>query len=283
MIVYHLSSGSVRTLRIGIVQNETDKSNKVARTLRGLLAEEGFSFESKSPDIVISVGGDGTLLSAFHRYAHLLDQIRFIGVHTGHLGFYTDWREYNLKELVESLKTDEGESIDYPLLDVELFYNNTDISSHFLALNESTIKRVDGTLVCDVYIRDEHFERFRGDGVCVSTPTGSTGYNKSVGGAVLHPRLEALQLTEMASLNNRIFRTLSSPLVIAQDEWIKIRPIDTKDFTLSIDQLVTSETHVKEIRYRIADERIRFARYQHTHFWNRVEDSFLGAKKRNEN
>lgn len=250
--------------------------------LKQMLKQENFSLDEKDPDIVISVGGDGTLLSAFHRYAHMLHQVRFIGVHTGHLGFYTDWREFNLDELVKSLKEDSGEHIEYPLLDVELVYKNKERSSHFLALNESTIKRVDGTLVCDIFIRDEHFERFRGDGLCISTPTGSTGYNKSIGGAVLHPRLEALQLTEMASLNNRVFRTLSSPMVIAPDEWIKMRPIDTEHFTLSIDQLVTKETEVEEVRYRIANERIRFAQYQHTHFWDRVEDAFLGDRKQYE-
>jgi NAD+ kinase len=265
-----------------MVYNTTEKSKVVMERLKKMLLEAGFSLDEKHPDIIISVGGDGTLLSAFHRYAHLLDHVRFIGVHTGHLGFYTDWREFNLEELVESLKEDKGEYIQYPLLDVELIYKNKEQTSHFLALNESTIKRVDGTLVCDIYVRDEHFERFRGDGVCISTPTGSTGYNKSVGGAVLHPRLEALQLTEMASLNNRVFRTLSSPMVIAPDEWIKVRPIETDHFTLSIDQLVTKETEVVELRYKIANERIRFAQYQHTHFWDRVEDAFLGARKQDE-
>lgn len=266
-------------VKISLVYNDTEKSNQVRQTLSKMLLEQGLEINDKNPNIVISIGGDGTLLSAFHRYAHMLDHVRFIGVHTGHLGFYTDWREFNLEELVESLKKDKGEFIQYPLLDVEVVYKRREKSSHFLALNESTIKRVDGTLVCDVYVRDEHFERFRGDGICMSTPTGSTGYNKSIGGAVLHPRLEALQLTEMASLNNRVFRTLSSPMIIAPDEWIKIKPIETKDFTLTIDQLVTSETQVEELRYRIADERIRFAQYQHTHFWDRVEDAFLGAKK----
>lgn len=247
--------------------------------LKKMIIKAGLTLDDMKPDIVISIGGDGTLLSAFHRYAHALNRVRFIGVHTGHLGFYTDWREFNLDELVESLKKDNGEYIQYPLLDVRVSYKNKEQSSHFLALNESTIKRADGTLVCDVFVRDEHFERFRGDGICVSTPTGSTGYNKSIGGAVLHPRLEALQLTEIASLNNRVFRTLSSPMIIAPDEWIKIRPIDTTEFILAIDQLVTTELEVEELQYRIADERIRFARYQHTHFWNRVEDAFLGAKK----
>ncbi len=265
-------------VNIAIVHNVTEESKKVAKKLTTMLQKEAFNLVTSFPDIVISVGGDGTLLSAFHRYAHMLDSVRFIGVHTGHLGFYTDWREYSLDELVSSLKQDTGESVEYPLLDVEVKYRNGNEIKHFLALNEATIKRVDGTFVGDVYIREEQFERFRGDGLCVSTPTGSTGYNKSIGGAVLHPRLEALQLTEIASLNNRIFRTLSSPMVIAPDEWIKIKPIETDDFSLTIDQFVSNEEGVEHLEFRIAKERIRFACYQHTHFWNRVEDAFLGAK-----
>ena len=62
-------------------------------------------------------------------------------------------------------------------------------------------------MVADIIINHVPFERFRGDGVTVSTPTGSTAYNKSLGGAVLHPTIEALQLTEIASLNNRVYRT----------------------------------------------------------------------------
>ncbi|EXJ22882.1 NAD kinase [Alkalibacterium sp. AK22] len=266
-------------MRIALVHNYTNGSLKVSDKLKALLLNEQFTMVSTDPNIVISVGGDGTLLSAFHRYAHLLDQVRFIGVHTGHLGFYTDWREYNIDELVSSLKNDTGEFIQYPLLDVELVYTDTKKSKHFLALNESTIKQPNGTLVCDVFIKEEHFERFRGDGLCVSTPTGSTGYNKSVGGAVLHPRLEALQLTEMASLNNRIFRTLSSPMIIAPDEWIRLKPVGVDKISLTIDQLVSEENDIDHIRMKIADERIRFARYQHTHFWNRVEDAFIGAKQ----
>lgn len=270
-------------MKIAIVHNNTTESLIVTQELRELLFQTNLEVVKHKPDIIISVGGDGTLLSAFHRFAHLLDSVRFIGVHTGHLGFYTDWRQYNLTELVESLKNDNGEYIHYPLLDVEVSYKNKNKSKHFLALNESIVKIADGTLVCDIYIKEAHFERFRGDGLCISTPTGSTGYNKSIGGAVLHPRLEALQLTEIASLNNRIYRTLSSPMVIAPDEWIKIKPMDTTNFTLTIDQLVSSETEVDYIRFQIAKERIRFAQYQHTHFWDRVEDAFLGAKTNDEN
>ena len=268
-------------MRVTIISNQSEKSKQVSKSLEDLLQEEGVVINGLAPDIVISVGGDGTLLSAFHRYAHILDQVRFIGVHTGHLGFYTDWREFNLADLVDQIKNDKQEAEEYPLLDVRISYQNGQEAKHYLALNESILKLMDKTLVCDLFIRDEFFERFRGDGLCVSTPTGSTGYNKSVGGAVLHPSLEALQITEIASLNNRVFRTLSSPIVISPNEWITLKPINTSSITLMVDQLVSEEENVAEVKLKIAKERISFARYDHTHFWDRVENAFLGVKKQN--
>lgn len=269
-------------MKIATIHNNTKRSVALAEELKILCLNNGLELDTRSPDVIITVGGDGTLLSAFHRYAHILDRVRFVGIHTGHLGFYTDWRDYELEELVNSLVHDEGKSVSYPLLDVKATYQNGDDPSHFLALNESIMKRVDGTMVCDVFVKDELFERFRGDGICISTPTGSTGYNKSIGGAVIHPRLEAIQLTEIASLNNRVFRTLSAPLIIAPDEWIRIKPVSTDGFILTIDQLTSSEKNIVELHYRIAKERIHFAKYRHTHFWSRVEDAFIGAKNKYE-
>ena len=265
-------------MKVAIQNNDKPVSVEVANKLTHLLKEENIEINQTNPDILITIGGDGTLLSGFHRYAHQLDSIRFIGVHTGLLGFYTDWREYELESLVESLKHDDGESVSYPLLDVTVVYEGDRAENNFLALNESTVQKVGGTLVSDVYIDDVHFERFRGDGICVSTPTGSTGYSKSVGGAVLHPRIEALQLSEIASINNRVYRTLSSPLVIAKDEEIIIKAINSDELLLTMDHITTRETSVKEVHLKIADESIRFARYRHLNFWDRVSESFIGEK-----
>src|SRR5699024_8174285 len=161
-----------------------------------------------------------------------LDAFRFIGVHTGHLGFYTDWREFELEPLVDSIKKDDGEYVASPLLDVSVTYDGNRQANTFLALTEATIQTVGGTMVSDVYIDRQHCERLRGDGICVSTPTGSTGYSKSIGGAVLHPGLKALQMTETASLNNRGYRTLSSPLIIAEDEVINLDLLESQDLLL---------------------------------------------------
>ncbi|MFD0896647.1 NAD kinase [Loigolactobacillus binensis] len=267
-------------MRITVFHNSNAKSVHVAANLAAKLRQQGFSVVKDNPDIVITVGGDGTLLSAFHEYAHMLDKVRFVGVHTGHLGFYTDWRDYELDELVESLRHDDNQKISYPLLDVGVRYADDNSTVHYLALNEATLKRFPATMVTDVYISDELFESFRGDGLCVSTPTGSTAYNKSVGGAVLNPQLEAIQLAEIASINNRVFRTLGSAIVISKDEWIDVYPEPrAMDYEMTVDRFAPKQRPIKAIRYRIAKERISFARYRHMHFWNRVEDAFIGEKQ----
>ena len=58
------------------------------------------------------------------------------------------------------------------------------------------------------FINENHFETFRGDGMIISTPTGSTAYNKSVSGAVVDPLIPCMQVSELASLNNNNYRTL---------------------------------------------------------------------------
>ena len=264
-------------MKVAIVNNPKTQSLAVKEKILELFLERGILLDQDQPDIVISIGGDGTLLHAFHAYQDQLDRVRFIGLHTGHLGFYTDWKDNQVAELVDAISRDQGEHVSYPLLEVRLVHSDG-LSSRRLALNESAIRRYEGTMTCEVYIRDELFEVFRGDGLCVSTPTGSTGLNKSLGGAVVHPRLPTLQLTEIASLNNRVFRTLSSSMLIAPDEWIVLRPGDGEisGVYLFVDQYSAPLEEVKQIEFRIAEERIHFARYRHLHFWNRVKTSFIG-------
>ncbi|MEO1773110.1 NAD kinase [Candidatus Enterococcus ferrettii] len=262
-------------LKIGIIHNNEAKSLKVYEDLLLLLAKNNdFAIVERDPELVITIGGDGTLLSAFHRYSHKLDTVRFLGVHTGHLGFYTDWRDYELEEMVNSLCSDRDKSVSYPLLDVVVNFEDGR-HKHFLAMNESTVRKGNRTMVADVYIKDELFERFRGDGLSISTPTGSTAYNKSVGGAVVHPSISAMQLAEIASLNNRVFRTLGSPSIIGPAEWIEIFLNTDGKHMVTIDQLDVSGGGIRSIQYKIAEERIHFASYKHMHFWHRVKDAFI--------
>ncbi|MCP0887744.1 NAD kinase [Ligilactobacillus sp. WILCCON 0076] len=267
-------------MRIAIFANNERKTQIVKEKLKRKFIERHFILDEESPQVVVTIGGDGTLLSAFHYYRKQLKTIRFVGVHTGHLGFYTDWRDDEIDDLIISLQSDNGQSVSYPLLDVLVHYANQPKPQRYLALNESTLKRSSSTMVTDVYVGGELFERFRGDGLCVSTPTGSTGYNKSIGGAVVHPDMEVMQLTEIGSINNRVFRTLSSPMIVSPNDWITLKPMlsreDKRDLLLTIDSNSYHNLGITQIRYKVAKERISFAKYRHTHFWHRVQDAFIG-------
>ncbi len=124
------------------------------------------------------------------------------------------------------------------------------------------------TLVVDVNLRGKHFERFRGDGLCVSTPSGSTAYNKALGGALIHPSLEAMQITEIASINNRVFRTVGSPLVLPKHHTCLISPVNHDTIRMTIDHVSIKHKNVNSIQYRVANEKVRFARFRPFPFWN---------------
>ncbi|HGD5017968.1 TPA: NAD kinase [Streptococcus agalactiae] len=266
-----------RATRVAIIANGKYQSKRVASKLFAAFKHDpDFYLSKKDPDIVISIGGDGMLLSAFHMYEKQLDKVRFVGVHTGHLGFYTDYRDFEVDTLINNLKNDKGEQISYPILKVTITLEDGRII-RARALNESTIKRIEKTMVADVVINQVVFERFRGDGILVSTPTGSTAYNKSLGGAVLHPTIEALQLTEISSLNNRVYRTLGSSVIIPKKDAIEIVPKRVGVYTISIDNKTVHYKNVTKIEYSIDEKSINFvSTSSHTSFWERVNDAFIG-------
>ena len=263
--------------RIAIVSNGKYQSRRVASKLFATFREDKkFYLSKKEPDVVISIGGDGMLLSAFHMYETNLDKVRFVGIHTGHLGFYTDYRDFEVEKLIENLRIDTGRKASYPILKAKITLDSGRIVKA-RALNEITIKRIEKTMVADVVIDNVKLERFRGDGISVSTPTGSTAYNKSLGGAVLHPTMEALQLTEISSLNNRVYRTLGSSVIVPKKDKIEIIPKRQGVYTISIDNKTMHYKNVSKIEYCIDNKKISFvATPFHTSFWERVTDAFIG-------
>ncbi|MBP6171209.1 MAG: NAD kinase [Streptococcus sp.] len=262
--------------KVALLASRNPKSEVVSKELWKRLREENFILTPKNPDIVISIGGDGMLLSAFHKYEKLIDRVRFVGIHTGHLGFYTDYRDFEVENLVENLKLDTGARVSYPILNVKVKMTDGRIVE-MKALNEATIKRLSKTMVADIIINNVPFERFRGDGISVSTPTGSTAYNKSLGGAVLHPTIEAMQIAEVASLNNRVYRTLGSSIVVPKKDKIVIEPKHSDRYSIAVDNKTIIYDNIDCIEYQIDNSKIHFvASPSHTSFWNRVKDAFIG-------
>ncbi|MDM5316760.1 NAD kinase [Fictibacillus sp. b24] len=263
-------------MKFAIISKGDSKSNILTGKIRSYLEEFELVYEEKEPEIVITVGGDGTLLHAFHHYVHRIDKTAFVGVHTGHLGFFADWLPEEVEKLVIHIAKTPFQIVEYPLLEVTVRYIDGIDEKRYLAVNECTVKSVEGSLVMDVEIKGERFETFRGDGLCISTPSGSTAYNKALGGAIIHPSLASIQLSEMASINNRVFRTIGSPLVLPQHHTCILKPVNDVDFNITIDHRFLVQKKVKSIQYRVAEEKIRFARFRPFPFWKRVKESFVG-------
>jgi NAD+ kinase len=264
-------------MKFAVISRGDPLSNRIKAELMEYLSHYQWVENENHPSLVISVGGDGTMLEAFHRYKHLLSDVAFVGVHTGRLGFYADWRPEEIKDLVQSITDATGQTryVSYPLVEVTLVETEGKMS-RYLALNECTVKTMEGPLVMTLIVNGDPFETFRGDGLCISTPSGSTAYNKSLGGAIVHPSLASIQITEMASINNRVYRTIGSSLILPAHHTCQLKPQNDVAYQVTVDHLTLNKKEVNVIELKVAKERVRFARYRPFPFWKRVRESFIG-------
>ncbi|MCD5324671.1 MULTISPECIES: NAD kinase [Pontibacillus] len=266
-------------MKFAILSKGDSASDEFLSKMKNYLTEFNLELDHDEPDLVISIGGDGTLLEAFHTYIHRLEETAFIGVHTGHLGFYADWMPKELEKLIIEIARTPFQVVEYPLLEIIIRPKGDQPEDKYLALNECSVKTAEGSVVLDVEIKGEHFETFRGDGLCISTPSGSTAYNKALGGAIIHPSLEAIQIAEMASINNRVFRTIGSPLILPKHHTAMLKPQNDKSFMITLDHITRKYSDVKSIQCRVAKEKVRFARFRPFPFWKRVHDSFIADER----
>ncbi|MDL2212052.1 NAD kinase [Erysipelotrichaceae bacterium OttesenSCG-928-M19] len=254
-----------------------DLSIKVATKIKKRLLEASFEFNEEAPDLVISVGGDGTMLKAIHNYLDLTDEVSFCGIHTGTLGFYTDFLVSEIDDLVDKIIAQEYYEIAFNMLEVTINYDSK--TKVLYALNEARLENNQHTQVMDVFVNDRYFETFRGNGLNFSTPTGSTGYNKSLGGAIVHPKTKAMQMCEIASINNIAYRALGSPLILDQSHKVTLNLHGRNGAILGYDSysidLEASCQELAEITFQLSDKMVKFARFKTLAFMDRVKKNFI--------
>ncbi len=181
--------------------------------------ESNSNLNYDEPRFVLSLGGDGNFIGACRRFAGKNAYI--FGVHTGHLGFLTD---VTLDELGGFLaRFFEG---DYKVESVRLlearFKKDSKITFKH-AFNDVVFmrKKVKSTAHIDAYFEGEHFNSYYGDGVIVSSAMGSTAYNMSAGGAIIHPSADVFALTPVCSHS-----LTQRPLVLPSDFRVEFRSND---------------------------------------------------------
>jgi len=183
-------------------------------------------------DMVLVLGGDGTLIGMADCIAEAGSGIPILGVNFGSLGFLT---EVTLPELYRSLEhaLNGRAHVEERMMLRAITTSGGDVRTRSLALNDAVVTKTARSRMLDlsVYVGDEFVTRVRADGLIIATPTGSTAYNLSAGGPIVQPNMDALIITPIAphTLTNR-------PIVLPGSSIVRVQPtMDARDeivFTL---------------------------------------------------
>jgi NAD+ kinase len=169
-------------------------------------------FESKSCDMAIVLGGDGTILRGLDHFREL--NVPVLGVNTGHLGFLASAEKAGLEETIARISEGDYYIDTTPVLRAE-FPSGQIIT----AVNDFSINRsmMGGILYFNLYVNNIKVARMAGDGLVISTPFGSTAYSLSCGGPILDPGLPAILVVPISphSLSLR-------PLVVSDDSCVSV-------------------------------------------------------------
>lgn len=229
--------------------------------------------EPKQPKVVISIGGDGTILRSIHENLNHIDDITIFGVMTGHLGFFMDFKEEMIDEMIDSIENKTYNVHTFSLAEATLYQR--DAKHEFLALNEFQLVKSHRVVAFDVYIDNRKFETFRGNGLCFSTPGGSTGMNKSLGGAIVDPLLESIQMTELASINSNAYRTIGSPMILSKGRKLTLETHEPVDLDFTYDHLMHSFEGVTKLTVKLSNKKIKIAYIKDNPFFERVRKAFI--------
>ncbi|QIK69094.1 NAD kinase [Erysipelothrix sp. HDW6C] len=246
--------------RFTTVNRGDSESQRICLHIKNELSHAGFTYDAANPELVVCVGGDGTLLKAFHEYLNLVDNVAFVGIHTGTLGFSTDYTQDQVDSFIHDV-IHNTPTIDEKRI-LEVMCTNTHKTQHFMALNEVRVENIVKTQAMDIFINDQHFETFRGNGVCISGQYGSTAYNRSIGGAVIYPGLDLLQMTEISGIHHRHARSLGSPLVMNPEAKITLKHESFDHALLCYDHLHIHLDNIHTITIKNSDQTMKFARFK---------------------
>ena len=168
-------------------------------------------------DLIVVVGGDGSLLSAARMAIQV--NVPVIGINRGRLGFLTDILPHELEVRLGAVLAGKYHQENRFLLHARIHDEET-VYFEGDALNDVVLSRGNEThlIAFDVYVDNQFVSHYRSDGLILATPTGSTAYALSAGGPIMHPQLNAIVMVPMFShsLNTR-------PLVIDGKSTVELR------------------------------------------------------------
>ncbi|WP_395049112.1 NAD kinase [Flavobacterium sp.] len=191
---------------------------------------------NSSFDMLISIGGDGTILKA----ATLVRDsgVPILGINAGRLGFLATVQKENIPKFMQFIIDKKYSISKRTLLNLSCSPDNEAIQDINFALNEISVSRKDTTsmITIETYLNNEYLNSYWADGLIIATPTGSTGYSMSCGGPILTPNARSVVITPIAphNLNAR-------PLVVTDETEIRLKVSGRDDhYLVSLDSRIIS-------------------------------------------
>lgn len=215
---------------------ETDFFNQQVVSGESYSKVEKFSKLDSSFDLLVSIGGDGTILRAITYVRDL--GIPIVGINTGRLGFLATIQNDEIENAINQVLKGHYKISERSLLCVTTTPNNKDLTETNFALNEITVSRKNTTSMITVstHLDGEYLTSYWADGLILSTPTGSTGYSMSCGGPVITPDAKNFVLTPIAPHN-----LSARPLVIPDKTSVQLKVEGREDqFLMSLDSRIVT-------------------------------------------
>lgn len=225
-------------------------------------------------DFNVVIGGDGTFIKAVHESN--FSTVPFLGINTGKLGFYNDIKPEDVKSAIERLKDKKYILNELKVIECQIVTKDGDFL--YKSINEIVIKSKSTSIIkFDLYVDDMRLQKFAGDGMIFSTPSGSTAYNLSSGGAIVYQNINAFQITPLAPIKSSIYKSLDKSVVVPKNTKIKLLTEDLKDdeFLIGIDGIECKHSDIKSINIQLSKDSINKIVFDEKWFWKNIRDKFI--------
>jgi NAD+ kinase len=262
---------------INITENGTRESARIRRKLARRLEEEGFTVADgfdPSAELIVCVGGDGALLRMLAE--HDFPKQPIVGVNTGHLGFFQELDTKDIDDFVGAYLEKRYSVQTYRTVRADIIGGAPSV--RIRALNEIVVRGGGSHLAhLNIYIGDSLVEQFCGDGVVISTPAGSTAYNYSLGGSIVDPRIELLQVTPIAPINSTAYRSFTSGVLLPQRLSVALLPDypQSRRLLITADGAETEYEGIERIRVGLSRDLVTLLRFKDYDFWQTVKRKLL--------
>ena len=260
--------------RIKIFANKNDKSLSLKDEVANKLIENDFEIVDNNFDLGIAIGGDGSFLRMI-KDNNFDSDTYYIGINAGTLGFAQEVEINDIEEFINDLKEDKF-LVEEIGIQESTIYNKDNKTDEFYSLNEIVVReKTLNTLKLDVYIDNYLLENFAGDGILVATSFGTTAYNLSFGGSIIYNTFHALELTTIAPLNNKTYKTISNSIVLPQNKNITLLPTKTDNLIVTVDGVNKVYDNVIKIETIMKDKTIKCLRNKDYNFIKKINEKFI--------